>query len=71
MDLAEQYDGCHCVGTAILDHLNNPIAGIWATGPSLSLPRERFPEVGKIVKEHAEQISVKFGHGLNVNASRP
>lgn len=64
VDLAEQYDGCHCVSAVIQDHLNLPIAAIWATGPSISLPKERFGEIGKLVRAHAKRISVKFGHGL-------
>jgi DNA-binding IclR family transcriptional regulator len=64
VDLAEEFDGCHCVAAVIQDHLNLPIASIWATGPSVSLPQGRFGEVGKLVKKHAERISVKFGHGL-------
>ena len=62
VDLAEQYEGCHCVGAPILDHRNQPIAAIWATGPSFSFPQARFLEIGKMVKEQASRISVKFGH---------
>ena len=64
LDMAEQFEGCHCVAAVIQDHLNMPIAAIWATGPSVSLPKNRFVEIGQLVKTHAERISVKFGHGL-------
>ena len=64
VDLAEQFEGCHCVGAPILDHQNQPIAAIWASGPSLTLPEEKFSEIGKKVKECADRISVKFGKGL-------
>ena len=68
VDLAEQYEGCHCVGAPILDHLNNPIAAIWATGPSFSFPQTRFLEIGNFVKEHASRISIKFGHYVSPQA---
>ena len=61
---AEMYEGCHCVGASILDHADLPIAAIWATGPSVSLPRGRFAAIGALVREHAARISARFGHGL-------
>lgn len=64
VDWAEMYEGCHCVGTVIQDHRDMPIAAIWVTGPSISLPKSRFAKIGALVKEHAARISAKFGHGL-------
>lgn len=60
-DLAEEFDGCHCVGSVIKDHADYPIAMLWATGISFNLTEEKFPTIGKLVKETAETISQKFG----------
>ncbi|MCF7847628.1 MAG: IclR family transcriptional regulator [Kiritimatiellales bacterium] len=63
-DLAEEFEGCHCIGTVIKDHRKYPIAMIWATGSSFSLTADRFPKVGKLVKGTADAISRKFGYQL-------
>ncbi|QBG46773.1 hypothetical protein EGM51_04955 [Verrucomicrobia bacterium S94] len=61
-DLAEEFEGCHCVGTVIRDHAGYPIAMIWATGTSFNLTEKKFPMVGKKVVESALTISRKFGY---------
>ena len=63
-DVAEQYEGCHCVGAAIRDHRDYPIGMIWASGPSVNLTEERFKGVGELIKEGAALISHKFGNHL-------
>lgn len=60
-DLAEEYEGCHCVGTVIRDHSGYPIAMLWATGTSFNLTSQRLPDVGSAVQETARAISLKFG----------
>lgn len=64
VDRAEQFEGCHCVGSVVRDHNNYPIAMVWATGPSVNLTEDRFEEVGHAVVEHVARISKRFGHGL-------
>lgn len=61
-DLAEEFEGCHCVGTVIKDHRGYPIAMIWATGTSFNITPERIDDVGRQVKESAETISQRFGN---------
>jgi DNA-binding IclR family transcriptional regulator len=63
LDHAEEIEGCHCVGAAILDHHNNPVASIWMTGPGSRVPPASFPVIGKLVKEHADRISGRLGNG--------
>lgn len=63
-DMAEQYEGCHCVGTVIRDHRDYPIAMIWATAPSVNLTEKRFKSVGELIKQSAAKISNKFGNHL-------
>lgn len=64
VDRAEEFEGCHCVGTVIRDYNGYPIAMIWASAPSVSLTESRFAEVGKLIKNTAGKISEKFGFGL-------
>ena len=63
-DIAEEFEGCNCVGSVIKDHRNYPIAMIWATGTSFNLTAERFDAVGALVKHAANSISQKFGYQL-------
>lgn len=60
-DLAEEFEGCNCVGTVIKDHRNYPIAMIWATGPSFNVRPERFEKMGLQIKAAADAIAQKFG----------
>lgn len=60
-DLAEEFEGCNCVGAVIRDHAGYPIAMIWATGTSYNLTEEKFPTIGKHVAATALAISNKFG----------
>lgn len=64
IDRAEQYEGCHCVGTCILDHNGNPIGMMWMSGPSITLTEERFEEIGLALYDAAMRISASFGYGL-------
>lgn len=61
VDWAEELEGCHCVGAAILDKYEYPVAAIWATGPSNRMPKDSFPAVGKKIIEHAARISGRLG----------
>lgn len=63
-DLAEEFEGCHCAGSVILDHRAYPIAMIWATGTSFNLTADRLDAVGEQVKETARTISRAFGDQL-------
>jgi DNA-binding IclR family transcriptional regulator len=65
IDRAEQYEGCHCVGTCILDYNGNPIGMMWMSGPSIALTEERFDEIGLALREAAMRISASFGYGLD------
>lgn len=64
-DQAEEFEGCHCLGSVIKDHRGYPIAMIWATGSSFNLTTDRFAEIGEKIKVTANQISLKFGHQLS------
>ena len=60
-DLAEEFEGVHCVGAPVLNQNGYPIAVVWVTGPSYRLPEQNLEPIGKILKENVEKISRKFG----------
>ncbi len=61
-DLAEEREGQHCVGAAIVNAVGYPIASIWITAPSSRQPDAKLDRVGKLVREHADEISSRFGY---------
>ncbi len=56
VDLAEGMEGIHCVGAAILDQNNYPLAGITVIGPAFRLKKEHFDTIGKQCIEIAAEI---------------
>ena len=62
VDHAEEIEGVHCVGAAVLDHRDRPVAGVWVTGPANRMPAERFDEMGHTVAAYALSMSRRFGH---------
>lgn len=60
-DRGENLEGCHCVGSPILDHRGEPVAAIWITGPAERLPETLFRRVGPVVAEHAARVSRRLG----------
>ncbi|MDP4184932.1 MAG: IclR family transcriptional regulator [Bacteroidota bacterium] len=60
-DLAEEFEGVHCIGAPILNQDGYPIAVVWITGPSYRFPEQNFNSIGELVKEKVEMISKKFG----------
>jgi DNA-binding IclR family transcriptional regulator len=71
IDHAEEIEGVHCVGAAILDRHNYPVASIWVTGPSNRVPFDSFPALGKVVCEHAVRISARLGNGIVLAGAKP
>jgi len=60
-DLAEEFEGVHCVGAPVLNQNGYPIALVWVTGPSYRFPVQNLEPIGKVVKENVEKISRKYG----------
>jgi DNA-binding IclR family transcriptional regulator len=71
LDRAEEIEGCHCVGAAVLDPHNHPVASIWMTGPSNRVPLASFPVLGRQVKAHADRISSRLGNGVALARATP
>jgi DNA-binding IclR family transcriptional regulator len=67
VDHAEENEGMHCIGAPIFNRHGYPVAAIWITGPSSRIEAERFDEIGRVIKQHADQISRSLGYGIAVN----
>jgi len=57
VDRGEWTEEMHCVGAAVLDKRNYPVAALWVTGPSTRMPIKDFDRLGAVVREHALRIS--------------
>lgn len=62
LDRAEEIEGLHCVGAAVLDQRGRPLAAIWIGGMASALPRSDFKRLGAMVRDAAAQISRRFGN---------
>lgn len=60
-DLAEEVEGQYCVAAPIFDLRNYPVASIWITAPSARLPDTELDAVARLIRSHAERISVGMG----------
>lgn len=64
IDHAEELEGVHSIGAAILDQSNYPVASIAVTGPANRIPDTDFERIGGLVHEHAHRISQRLGNDL-------
>lgn len=60
-DLGEELEGQTCIGAAILGATGTPIASLWITAPSSRIPDTQLDELGVLVRDHADEISRRFG----------
>lgn len=60
VDHAEADEGIHCVASAVRGHDGEALAAIWVSAPSRRLPKSAFPEVGRRVRDAAEEIRRRF-----------
>ncbi|MDD4869031.1 MAG: IclR family transcriptional regulator C-terminal domain-containing protein [Kiritimatiellae bacterium] len=56
-DIAEEVEGCHCIGAPIMDQNRFPIAAVWVTGPSNRLPISKFEHIARFTITAADNIS--------------
>lgn len=63
LDLGEHANGIRCVGAAILNHMKQPIAGFWVTGPAFRMSDAQLRVHGETVARAAERVSARFGYG--------
>lgn len=63
IDVAEQMEGCHCVGVPVFGDSRCVVAGLYATGPSLHLPVRIFEQVAAILKNGSQEITRRLSSG--------
>lgn len=61
-DDAEQFDGVYCIGAPVFDRNGYPVSAIWVTGLMMDIDRKRIPQIGAIVRAHADRISARLGY---------
>jgi DNA-binding IclR family transcriptional regulator len=67
-DFGEHIEGHHCLGAAILDRSNGPVAALWITGPSQWLPEERIAKLTPVIKRAARMASEALTSGGRARA---
>ena len=62
IDHAEEMEGQHSIGSAVVNSQGYPVGAIWITGPSSRLTEKDFKQIGNNVRAHAEEISHALGY---------
>lgn len=60
-DRCEHIDGVVCVSAPIFNRHRYPVASLAVTGPAGRMPAPGSPELGQIVRQHADMISARLG----------
>ena len=66
-DDSEQFESVYCLGAPVFDRSSYPIAAVWTTGLMMDLDRKRIPEIGAMVRSHANRISERLGCAVKRN----
>ncbi|OZV81700.1 IclR family transcriptional regulator [Micromonospora echinospora] len=62
LDDEEDAEGVFCIGSALRDHTGACSGAISVTGLKLGLPSWRYQELGRQVRQAAEEISARLGY---------
>ncbi len=60
-DDGEQFEGIYCIGAPVFDRSGYPATAVWVTGLMMNIDRASIPEIGAVVKAHADRISARLG----------
>jgi len=61
-DDSEQFEGIYCVGAPIFDRSGYPVSSVWVTGLTMDIDRKHIPQIGAVVRAHADRISARLGY---------
>jgi DNA-binding IclR family transcriptional regulator len=61
LDRCEHVDGAMCVAAPIFDRRGHAVASLTMTAPAGRMPHERLPALGRMVRQHADEISARLG----------
>ena len=59
-DFAEEAQGCHCGGVAVLDPEKRPIAALWISGMAKRLPKAKLLAAIRTLQETAKRIEAEL-----------
>lgn len=62
-DLEGNERGICCVGAPVFDHSRRPVAGISVSTPANRFDYDRLDELGRLVRDRADEISRTLGNG--------
>jgi DNA-binding IclR family transcriptional regulator len=62
IDDEEKEQGLRCVSSAVRGHSGRPLSAISVSGPAFRITKERIPEIGEVVMQVANDLSVEFGY---------
>ena len=60
LDLAEHFEGIHCIAAPLLDAHGRPFAAITIAGPSSRIPKSAFERWGRAIAETAADAALQF-----------
>ncbi len=69
LDRCEHVDGAMCVAAPIFDRRGHAVASLTVTAPVGRMPSEKLSGLGRMVRQHADGISVRLG-GSRPGAAR-
>jgi DNA-binding IclR family transcriptional regulator len=61
-DDGEQFEGIYCIGAPVFDRSGYPVSAVWVTGLMMDIDRKHIPEIGAVVRAHADRISARLGY---------
>jgi len=62
IDNEEREEGVRCIATAVLDHVERPLAAIGVSAPAFRLPMEKVPVIAGLVCRAARTLSEESGY---------
>ena len=60
-DAEERTDGMCCIAAPVFNEHKEAIAGISISGPSVRIGRERWSEIGAMVRQAADRVTWAIG----------
>ena len=69
LDLEENEEGVNCVGSPVLNHEAEVVAGISVAGPAFQLDSARLAELGALVRSTARRLSERLGREVATSES--
>src|SRR5882762_7559770 len=62
IDDEEKEEGLRCVSAAVRGHSGKLVAAMSVSGPAFRIPKERIPEIGRVMMQAAGELSKELGY---------